>query len=221
MASVETIGSVIDKSPDEVDNSIKPVEVIPVGFTPSMVSALLLAKFNGPIFSAELPPEMVLIELPALVKVKVPAPFKASLLAVIAAVCVAAVLAVKLIVEFVAVKAAFTAIVPPKAVTGPAIVVAPPNVIFWVLVDFPKVKPLTVLAKLKLVIGKVNALAKLLLEGSMATLPEEFMAIPPAANAMLSAVIKTSLLELVIVPPCPMFILDGPEVRPLIIATAT
>ena len=92
--------------------------------------------------------------------------------------------------------------------------VADPNVIFCVFVAFPKVKPVTVLAKLKLVIGKVNALAKLLLDDSTVTFPLVFIAIPEAANAMLSPVIITSLVELVILPPAPKFIFDGPVVSP-------
>lgn len=83
------------------------------------------------------------------------------------------------------------------------------------------VKPVIVLAILKLVIGKVTALAKAAPDGSTVTSPEVLIAIPPAAKAMLSAVIKTSLLELVIAPPCPMFILDGPVVKPPENAAAT
>ena len=111
--------------------------------------------------------------------------------------------------------------VPPKAVIGPAILVVAPKVIFAVLVDLPRVRPERVFAMLKLVIGKVKALAKLLLEGSITTFPVELIAIPPAANAILSAVKNTSLLELIIVPPWPIFILDGPEVKPLVNAAAT
>ena len=85
----------------------------------------------------------------------------------------------------------------------------------------PKVKPVTVFAILKLVIGNVNALAKLLLDGSIVTFPVEFMAIPEAANAMLSPVIITSLVELVILPPAPKFIFDGPVVAPANCWTAT
>ena len=93
-------------------------------------------------------------------------------------------------------------------------VVADPMVIFCVFVDLPKVNPVAVFAIFKLVIGNVNALAKLLLDGSMVTFPVEFMSIPEAASAMLSPVINTSLLEFVTIPPLPRFIFDGPVVCP-------
>ena len=99
--------------------------------------------------------------------------------------------------------------------------VADPNVIFCVFVAFPKVKPVTVFAILKLVIGNVNALAKLLLDDSTVTFPLVFIAIPEAASAMLSPVIITSLVELVILPPCPIFIFEGPVVCPPVNSAAT
>ena len=44
---------------------------------------------------------------------------------------------------------------------------------------------------------------------------------PPSASAIVSPIINTLLVELAILPPCPILIFDGPEVVPAVTRVAT
>ena len=100
LARVETIGSVINKSPESVDNSINPEEVIPVGFTVPTVKEVLFVSVNAPVGVvgvAVLPPAKVPMALEILSKVVLPVPVRANFGADIFPVedCVILVLALK------------------------------------------------------------------------------------------------------------------------------
>ena len=99
------------------------------------------------------PPATVAKLLEMLVSVTVPVPFNDKPLAVMGWVWVIAAEERKVISSLVAVKAPLMATVPPEIKIGPETVVVLAIVIFAVFVVLPMVKPLNVLAKVRLAEG--------------------------------------------------------------------
>ena len=131
------MSSLMVRSPLRVSISTLPVDQTPVGLTLPTVRAPALVRDKLPRRAVSLPPAKVVTLLPALLRANVPPPCKPKPVVVMAADCVTAPVACRLMLPLLVDRAPSMATAAPYTLMGPATVKARPMVTLAVLVAFP------------------------------------------------------------------------------------